>query len=282
MRISGLKILSCFAVLIVLFFGVPSFANAPVQSQLEIIEKQVWGFSYDKENDTERIERLEKQIFGTTNPKLTQEKRIEKITKSLGLETYKEVTSPLSDLYVPEKGGEGVEYPQIDRLENILLGNVYKEENIYARLERLEKKVFGAKQQGDLSQRTDALKNHVASNDLAYRDPASYYGSSYTNQSYTDAYSASDVQLQLSALENLMFQTSYSNEPIPNRLTRLENKIFKRDFKEDDDGIRLSRIQAAATAGKTAKYYDNNKFQKFASTGMQAASILLMILALIL
>ena len=79
-----------------------------------------------------------------------------------------------------------------------------------------------------------------------------------------------------------MFQTSYSNEPIPNRLTRLENKIFKRDFKEDDDGIRLSRIQAAATAGKTAKYYDNNKFQKFASTGMQAASILLMILALIL
>ena len=162
------------------------------------------------------------------------------------------------------------------------MANVYKEENIYARLERLEKKVFGAKQQGDLSQRTDALKNHVASNDLAYRDPASYYGSSYTNQSYTDAYSASDVQLQLSALENLMFQTSYSNEPIPNRLTRLENKIFKRDFKEDDDGIRLSRIQAAATAGKTAKYYDNNKFQKFASTGMQAASILLMILALIL
>ena len=109
MRISGLKILSFFAVLIVLFFGVPSIANAPVQSQLEIIEKQVWGFSYDKENDIERIERLEKQIFGTTNPKLTQEKRIVKITKSLGLETYKDATSPLSDLYVPEKEGEGVE-----------------------------------------------------------------------------------------------------------------------------------------------------------------------------
>ena len=35
-------------------------------------------------------------------------------------------------------------------------------------------------------------------------------------------------------------------------------------------------------AKKTAKYYDNNKFQKFAATGMQLGSIVLMILALLL
>lgn len=287
MRNSGLKtFLLFFAVMIVFSFNLPSYAENSCQLQLELIEKQIWGFSYDNENDIERIERIEKQIFGTTSPKNTPDKRIEKINKSLGLETYKEVTSPLSELYVPEKAGEGVEYPQIDRLESLLLGSVHKEENIYSRLERLEKKVFGTKQEGDLSQRTDALKNHVSVNNDAnnhgYKDPAPYFGSSYSNQSYTEAYGASDVQLQLAALENLMFKTSYSNEPIPNRLTRLENKIFKRDFAEDDDGIRLSRIQAAATAGKTAKYYDNNKIQKFASTGIQAASILLMILALIL
>ena len=95
-------------------------------------------------------------------------------------------------------------------------------------------------------------------------------------------YDTADVKLQLAAIENMIFSTDFSNEPIPLRLNRLENKIFQRDFSEDTEQTRISRLQAAATANRTAKYYDNNKFQKFATTGMQAASFLLMLLAFIL
>lgn len=278
-----MKIFMAFAIIILTGCNF-SYASTPIQEQLTRIETEIWGFNYDNENDLERIERIEKQIFGTPNPKITPDKRVEKISKSLGIETYEEAKSSLSELYVPEKEGQGVEYPQIDRLEGVLLGSVYKNENIYVRLERLEKKVFGAKQEGDLAQRTDALKRHaqIGLND-SIQPPENNGRSSYTNQTpYNYAHDSEDVKLQLAALENMIFATDFSGEPVQLRLNRLENKIFQRDFQDDMPSDRIARIQAAATASKTAKYYDNNKFQKFAATGLQAASFLLMILAFIL
>ena len=62
--------------MIVFSFNLPSYAENFCQLQLELIEKQICGFSYDIENDIERIERIEKQIFGTTSPKNTPDKRI--------------------------------------------------------------------------------------------------------------------------------------------------------------------------------------------------------------
>ncbi len=266
------------AILLIIFLSGLNFvfAQTPIQVQLTKIENEVWGFSYENETDIQRIERIEKQIFGIANPKITPEKRVDKITKSLGLETYEEAKSSLADLYVQEKEGVGVEYPQIDALESALLGKTYKNENINFRLERLEKKVFGAKQNGELSQRTEALKKHT--NNLVGENNYSVEEYFQPNRTYDTA----DVKLQLAAIENMIFSTDFSNEPIPLRLNRLENKIFQRDFSEDTEQTRISRLQAAATANRTAKYYDNNKFQKFATTGMQAASFLLMLLAFIL
>ncbi len=267
------------------FFGFvqPSFSQTPNQEQLTKIENEIWGFSYENEGDLQRTERIEKQIFGTLNPKINLEKRIDKISKTLGIETYEEAKSSLSELYVPEQAGAGVEYPQIDELEGALLGSVYKNENIYARLERLEMKVFGAKQEGDLDKRTEALKN---STNIAQKSPFEYQNAKRQapirqTPSYS-AYNESDTRLQLSAIENTAFGMDFSGEPTTLRLNRLENRIFQRNFEDDDESTRIERLQAAASAKKTAKYYDNNKFQKFTSTGLQAASFILMILALIL
>lgn len=260
----------------------PSFAATKIQEQLTRIENEVWGFSYDNETDLERTQRLEKQVFGKAESSTDIQKRIDKLTKTLGIETLEEAKSSLSDLYVGEKAGPNVQYPQIDALEGELLGSVYKTDDINVRLERLEKKVFGAKQEGDLSIRTDNLKRHtqnsIASNGSVNTVPRSAYGAFQNNGQMYE----SEIKFQLSALENAIFSTDFSQEPVPLRLVRLENKIFQRDFRDDDIQTRISRIQAAATAGKTAKYYDGNKFQKFASTGIQAASFLLMILAFIL
>ena len=200
----------------------------------------------------------------------------------MGIETLEEAKSSLSDLYVGEKAGPNVEYPQIDMLENELLGSVHKTDNINVRLERLEKKVFGAKQEGDLSIRTENLKRHSqvsgTQNSVYGSGDNQYKPNNFQNRQIYD----NEIQFQLTALENAIFSSDFSQEPIPLRLVRLENKIFQRVFRDDDIQTRISRIQAAATAGKTAKYYDGNKFQKFASTGIQAASFLLMILAFIL
>lgn len=276
-------------------FNFSVFAETPTQAQLTRIEKELWGLSYDKEADAVRLNRIEKQVFGTQNSKLTPDKRVDKISKTLGIETYAEARSSLSDLYVGEKEGPGVEYPQIDRLESVLLGTTYKKENINTRLERLEKKVFGAKQQGELSQRTEALNRHanIKTYDTEHSErqaqrqiqsPIQEYGQyqSQRQQRYNYGADEADLKLQLSAIENAAFGMDYSQEPVSTRLSRLENRIFQRNFAEDDEQTRVARLQAAATARKTAKYYDNNRVQKYASTGLQAASFLLMILALIL
>ncbi|MCD8024982.1 MAG: hypothetical protein LUE64_05560 [Candidatus Gastranaerophilales bacterium] len=260
------------------------WAQTPSEAQLSRIEKTIWGFSYDDESEISRIERAEKQIFGAANPKITPEKRIDKLTKSLGIETLEEAKSSLSELYVPEKAGQGAEYPQIDRLESNILGNMYKNENIYSRLERLEKKVFGAKQEGDLAGRTEALNRsaNISGNVMQSAQNTNYEQVQKPYNPYDYPQTNEDVKLQLAALENMIFATDFSQEPVELRLNRLENKIFQRNFDDDDSRTRISRIQAAATANKTAKYYDNNKFQKYAATGLQAASFILMILAFIL
>ena len=256
-----------------------SFAQTPNQEQLTRIEQEIWGLNYENDSDDIRIERIEKRIFGTTNPKLTPEKRIDKISQTLGIETYAEAKSSLSDLYVVQEAGEGVEYPQIDSLEKALLGQMYKNENIYKRLERLEKKVFGTKQEGELAERTETLKRHASLIEGYNSDKiGSLPSQTYENYAVNEA----DVKIQLSAIENMVFGMDFSQEPVQLRLNRLENRIFQRGFDDDDNGTRIARLQAAATAKKTSKYYDNNKFQKFASTGIQAASFILMILALIL
>jgi len=279
-----------FAITFVLNGLLPAMASRPVKEQLTKVEREVFGVSYDKENNEERFTRIEKQVFGKTNQNLDEQKRIDKISKALGLETLDEANSSISSLYVEEKEGQNVKYPQIDILEKEILGSNYQNENINLRLERLEKKLFGAKQDGDLASRTDNLKRHATPNITSnspltpyieqipnYKNNYQYRNDSYSNNNYDN-----EIQFQLSALENAIFSTDFSSEPVSNRLTRLENKIFQRNFNNDEPQTRISRIQAAATAGKTAKYYDNNKFQKFASTGLQAASFILMILAFIL
>ncbi len=264
--------------------SMPLSANSETNnnSQLSVIEKTIFNTSYPNETDEKRLERLELEVFGIKNPQNSLDDRIEKLTETLGIENQEEINSTANELYADQKAGEGVEYPQIDELESILLGSVYKTDDIYSRLERLEQKAFGIKQKGELSQRVETLKNHASSKISAFKNTQK---DTYLTELKTPNYTyegASDIKLQLSALENFLLGTDYSTEDISPRLTRLENKIFQRNFNEDDVNTRIMRIQATTQAERNNRYYDNNKVQKYASTGLQAASILLMILAFIL
>lgn len=296
-------------------------AEEAIGEQLTKIETSLWDLNYQNETNEVRLKRIENEVFGTTNTKGSIQERINKLNTALGLESLAEAKAPVSELYKDEDSG--INYPVVDMLEAQLLGQSYKKENIYKRLERLEGKVFGSTQKGDLAQRTDNLKAKIAVSrpsstlpsyqtgeyyrpmDNGYSNAPEYsYGNGYTeddviaksrsdaqkrnrrqqdnNYSYDYGYGGSDASLQIAGLENSLFGQTYSYDPMAVRLNRLERRIFQRDFSSDDEYSRIERLHAAATAKKTAKYYDNNKFQKFAATGMQIGSFVLMILALLL
>lgn len=290
-------------------------AEEAIGDQLTKIEINLWDLNYQNETNEIRLKRIENEVFGTPNTKGTVQERINKLNATLGLESLAEAKTPAFELYKNEDSG--INYPVVDMFETQLLGQSYKKENIYKRLERLEGKVFGSTQKGDLAQRTDNLKAKIAvskpSSVLPSYQTSEYYRSDeneysfedrYTeddiiaksksdvqkrnkrrqdnNYSYDYGYGGSDASLQIAGLENSLFGQTYSYDPMTVRLNRLERRIFQRDFASDDEYSRLERLQAASTAKKTTKYYDNNKFQKFAATGMQLGSIVLMILALLL
>jgi len=278
----NLKILT----LILLFMINFCFAsNSDIDMQISKIENSLWGFTYEKENSQKRLSRIEKNIFGKPNQGLTNENRIKKLNETLGFETKEDELKLAQEQYLEE--AEDVSYPQIDNLEYQIFQETYESENIYKRLERLEKKIFGSAQEGTLSLRTDRLKAYIQK-DVMAQNPKYYTKKPYTTTSdiekYMDSQSRyeSDIHIQIAGLETALFNKTYSHDPIGLRLNRLERKIFQRDFSSDDDSLRLQRLQAAASAQKTAKLYEANKLQKYASTGVQIGSIILMILALIL
>lgn len=283
-----MKILNPIKILIIflfLNFNIAVFANADV-AQISKMEQVIWGFEYSKDDVSKRLSRIENNVLGTVNSKLSTQQRIKKLNEAIGLESYEDSLKQAYELDSTEVAG--VNYPQIDSLEYQMFLQTYEKENIYKRLERLEKKLFGSAQDGNLASRTDRLKAYLRQDTVA-QNPNYHIERPYqqtqdieTYMGSQNKYENSDMYIQLAGLETVLFSKTYSQDPVGLRLNRLERKIFQRDFSSDDDYLRIQRLQAAANAQQTAKIYEANKIQKITSTGMQLGSLLLMILALIL
>lgn len=283
-----MKILNPIKILIIflfLNFNIAVFANADV-AQISKMEQVIWGFEYSKDDVSKRLSRIENNVLGIVNSKLSTAQRIKKLNEAIGLESYEDSLKQAYELDSTEVAG--VNYPQIDSLEYQMFLQTYEKENIYKRLERLEKKLFGSAQDGNLASRTDRLKAYLRQDTVA-QNPNYHIERPYqqtqdieTYMGSQNKYENSDMYIQLAGLETVLFSKTYSQDPVGLRLNRLERKIFQRDFSSDDDYLRIQRLQAAANAQQTAKIYEANKIQKITSTGMQLGSLLLMILALIL
>lgn len=270
-------------------FSLSFGADSATLSQLSKMENSIWGFEYSKDDITKRLSRIENNVFGSSNSKLSEKERIKKLNEALGFEDFEDSQKQAYEIAQSEVGD--VSYPQIDALEYQMFQSTYEKENIYKRLDRLEKKIFGSTQQGDLAFRTDRLKAYIRQDVVAKKpsNPSYHTQKPYSTTSDIEPYMGSqhkyensDIYIQIAGLETTLFSKTYSQDPVGLRLNRLERKIFQRDFSSDDEYLRLQRLQAAASANQTAKLYEANKFQKYASTGVQIGSIILMILALIL
>ena len=278
-----MKILNPIKILIIflfLNFNIAVFANTDV-AQISKMEQVIWGFEYSKDDISKRLSRIENNVLGTVNSKLSTAQRIKKLNEAIGLESYEDSLKQAYELDSTEVAG--VNYPQIDSLEYQMFLQTYEKENIYKRLERLEKKLFGSTQDGNLASRTDRLKAYLRQDTVA-QNPNYHIERPYqqtqdieTYMGSQNKYENSDMYIQLAGLETVLFSKTYSQDPVGLRLNRLERKIFQRDFSSDDDYLRIQRLQAAANAQQTAKIYEANKIQKITSTGMQLGSLLLMI-----
>ncbi len=278
-----------FTLIIIATYSLPIRADEILTQQIGNIEYSLWGYEYSKEAEQERIARIEKQLFGEENSKLTLQERMNKINEALGIETAQEdakVTKELEKIEANEIASDAsITYPVIDRLEKEFLSKQYLHESIYKRLDRLEKKVYGAIQTGDLDSRVTRL---TASSTYIQTPEEAQNAQNYTRpQTFGRspefyAENSDDTLLQISGLEMSLLGQTFGHDPLALRLNRLERKIFHRDFSSDSTLARIQRIQAASVAKKTSRYYDSNKFNKFASTGMQLGSFILMILAFIL
>ena len=278
--------LKIFIVFLFLNFAFCFGAVDSTGAQLSKMEKSIWGFEYSKEDTARRLSRIENNVFGSINSKASIAQRIKKLNEALGFESFEDSQKQAYEIDQTEVSG--VNYPQIDALEYQMFYTTYENENIYKRLERLEKKIFGSSQDGNLAARTDKLKAYIKKDAVA-QNPNYHIEKPYTQtqdiEQYMGSqnkYESSDVYILLAGLETTLFSKTYSQDPVGLRLNRLERKIFQRDFSSDDDYLRIQRLQAAASATQTAKLYEANKIQKYASSGMQIGSLILMILALIL
>ncbi len=281
------KILILFIILIQ-----SSFAFAANQA-LDALEMTIFGYDYKNENDSKRIERIETHLYGSKKSGNIN-KRIENIKNDIGYVKPQTMTkennknslkNDLRNEFSNIKEDASVEYPMVDKIEEELFKTNYKTENIYTRLDRLEKQVFNKTSNEPLTDRVDRLASIVlpkktfsrSEEDFSQQELDKYYRNNGLQEIDNQT-----LPFQLAVLEQDILKNNYENDNIANRLNRLETKLFNRTFTSDTDITRLQRILVAYDAKQKSHKYENNRRMQNMATASQISGILLMILAMIL
>lgn len=308
----------CVLVCTICVFISAAVSVTPNSAKLTTIEKQLFGYEFQNDSEINRTVRIENYLYGKASSS-SLDSRLSKISSDVGiaLEEKKLATNNSSNsnnknIKTPskqmayEKEDSSVQYPIVDKIENQVFGHSFHGENIYARLDRLDKKVFNTTTNDNLSNRVNKLRLAVLDtnnslDDIATEsvDPLSdtYPNSLDDSQDYIAPTRTSQnnftykspktskndyLNMELTASEQNVLHQSFESDSIDQRLDRLEARIFKRSFPKDTDTTRIQRISAATLAHKTSQAYDNNKLMKNLNTGFQIGGILFMILAMIL
>ncbi len=152
----------------------------------------------------------------------------------------------------------------LSKLEDNLFEFTYPGDDEDARLNRLEKFVFGAKQTGTDAVRLSRLQSAITSNQevpaaatpsAKAQTAASTQGATNSSQSTTndpnDAVVSSPAfecgnYPRVTELEKDMLGKTYVSEPLPQRLSRLETKAFGTPSKSDDLCARVDNLDQYA------------------------------------
>ena len=295
-----------FILTILISMNLQGFAITPTQN-LAMIENHIFGYENSRMSDIQRLDTIEKFVYGVTQ-KSNIETRLNNLNDDLGISTgnNQELASIPQELNKPEQENSyaneptdpSAQYPVVDNLENQLLSQTYKSENIYKRLDRLEKKAYGKVLKGSLSERVERLSvlvepitpqksydEYMANNDdYNYYSPATNGNPRASSaQSYIPEQMPSvSNTADLLALEQNVFGKTYTTDSTSRRLSRLEKKILNKDFASEPDEFRIERLTTVANAQQSSQVYKESKLMQHVSTGIQIGGMILMLLAMIL
>lgn len=247
-----------------------------VSTKLNEIEKNYYGYTFKGSADS-RLLRLEQAIYGQTykNPAKT---RVDKIYKDLNLgvnagnitgaaaNTAQNTSSARTN--IGPKAEAGIKYPIVDKLEQKIFKKAYINDDIYARLSRLEKQVFKKESTLSLNERVDALRDKLLGGDTAaaaHIDPATeeivldngkkYYGDSdFSNfggesDSHYNYYSYENSKNRIQkadSSDSVFDDNSSSFAPKYEQnydLDILEKQLFGKRFIQESPSQRLARLE---------------------------------------
>src|SRR5579875_362892 len=171
----------------------------------------------------------------------------------------------------------------LGKLEDRFFEHEYQTDSISARLERLEKMVFGEARTGSNEQRLKELQQAIpAQPSTAEQSPAAPPASAAPSQQAPagdaqaagggtapaaagadqDAETAGTDYPSVTALEQQLLGKTYADQPIRKRLDRLETKAFGRPSGIDDLSVRVAKLQEfahPATAVNSGSEADNEE-----------------------
>lgn len=105
------------------------------------IENSLFGRSFDRQNISSRLSRIEKALFTTTYPNSSNAQRIDNIISNFNqLNKYPNISRNT-----------------LSKIEAKVFNQNFPQNNIERRMERLEQRIFGAVQSGDMDSRYEAL-----------------------------------------------------------------------------------------------------------------------------
>lgn len=132
----------------------------------------------------------------------------------------------------------------LSQWEQRLLGRPYIHDPLDKRVQRLELLVFGATQDGSLSERLTQLKSEIASR-----------ASVKTSQS--------NVTQSLNQLEQKILKKTFAAETVDVRLARLETKLFGKSNPSMSAGDRIDRLKKTIGIGEPPPIADNFSGEKY-------------------
>lgn len=120
----------------------PTNVTTPNYSDINKIEQALFGRTYVNQAISGRLSRIEKSLFTTTYPNATSDQRIDNIISNFNqINKFPNISQSV-----------------LSKMESKVLNQTYPQNGPERRIERLEEKMLGAVQSGDLSARYEALK----------------------------------------------------------------------------------------------------------------------------
>ncbi len=250
-------------------FFTANIANAMSTNEyVTALEQKLFGMTYQNQPLSSRIDRIEQQIYDSSYSGSPEERlsKIDKIypksefeTETIQSQNYNSNDKWYTQDYPePEEKADYNSYPIVSEIEQSIYKKDFQGEDIYKRLARLEKELYGnVKNEESLQNRVEALKsvlpkkhyNRFAAQDFGFKNfglnTPSEYDISPSGNGYFDSNSI------LSELEKETFNKSYGNEQLERRLERLESFYFGGISYGQDKEDRINRLASVVLNGKT-------------------------------